>query len=1710
MANNKGFPSNPSQLTSAVRKALFTSATVTAIAVGAPGHNAYAQQVGACNPISTEFTTGAVQCGGEFDATIEYEVKDFTVVDGEVTPGEIEVIVAEGSTATGILVSAAPAEGAMSAAEGSIVIENHGDIDASAGDNAIDPDSLSYTDFEDVAVRYVGEMRSGVEYTGYYRVDGTANSNKVDGSEVAFSAGVSADDIVDYMAAQGVDVSNGIFEPGREDVVSLIVAPEGLDLEDSAAISAKTEAGNIQIQNTGDVTVGSGVAVAYATSAYLSEHTVSKKLVDIDDDGKNDIAFYGEGRELFVQSGMQYAKAAAIGVDAETTTGNINLGNAGSIEGGDISYGMRAQTVEGDIAITNSGDISVGADSAGISASSEAKAELVYSYGYEVKVDEVSPPRGSIVIGYYQHNKETVEAKIYSADAADNIIEISNTGSISVGEGSIGIEAHNPSGDEITVINSGDISVGAGEGGAGISASTHAGFETFYGNVNEDCLLGNVPSGDDTPICAKVVFAPGEAPGTTDPDFVKGDTYYGMALGTKYIEAQHQVRHEKVEGHGFVDDHGDIAIANAGTIDVSAATGADAILAASYGSIFIENRADGVIEVGDGNSGIHTEGVSDTTVINSGDINIGAGSKGIEVNNYILNPGFVDPKMDSLEVYHGFDSEYVNATWGGFGGDTNVVNTGRISSDVDASELLSYNDDGQLQTNPTQFRSYGIRVSASNASGRGQGMTYVHSGQAAVDMVNERNYERYLADKALVESGELDAEDAWEYNKIEIRDHVELFDTNVVNRGEIALGDMSTGISVGALFGEATVVNDGTISVGDGVFAVGEQTDVGAYPVRLQGVYGIHANSRQTEALSTNRVYNTANGIVSTGDVGTGLRASSVGGSAYVTNEGEVTVGSGKVITAGDVTLGKAAVGMQANTQRGWDAYARALNTGSINTGDNAIGIAASNNTTGLFLTPEFGRYHTAVASNTGDISMGDGAIGIGVSGAHASLGYNGGNITIGSGDLVTGASVLGGAGMASMGGIYSGNQSTLINQGSIVGGDGVSGMDAGALFVSAAMQGQNGSITVGDDSYGMRSVGFVQAFAQNEGAITAGDDSVGMHTYAIYAATINTGDIEVGDDSTGIAVTGSSAYARNYGNVSTGDNSTGIKVSSVAVPGFVVNSGNINTGRGGVAIELIGEDYLDLETGVVFPNTILNSGNITGSIITSDSDDVLRNGFRYDNSGNIAGVGRITLNDAAIDMGAGRNTFINEAGDIVFSGDSAIELGAQGTMVNYSGGANYVTISSLDDQVGDTLTINGDVTFANIQSVGSLFLVDVSSTASDNITINGDLNVVDLLNQAGDTQPGDLRVAMNVTDQSKGAQTTGAILTVNGEQNVDSVSLAALGGDFADTILEAEMQQDGNGNWVIAYTAGLSNLGAAASSVSHLAESFWTRSASAFFDSERAANMSESSRVEGLHAWSSVFHTDSDVASRGDVKGQDLAYTQLLSNHMAGATYNTKLGGTWLSISPMVGKGYADGNQLAQQSSAALDTETFALNGTLSMGDFYASAMYQQVDFDANVRAYDSAAMTSGQAKGYSLEGGWTYLMESGIAMTSFAQWSDVKSEIDGFTSSDGNFDYAYNLGSTSTTRLGLSMRKSFKLSDGFAMPYATFSVADSSNHDAHDLHANGVVFNSDVSGTGFNIDFGVDGKYKLWTIKTGLGVHSGDTDKNGLSGHFAISRSL
>ncbi|GAB2513882.1 hypothetical protein [Microbulbifer agarilyticus] len=1760
MAVLQGFPGAPSQLSSAVRKALFTSAAATAIAVGTPGYAAAAEI--ACVPadLGTPMAGDSVTCTGVFDETVSYDVADMTVVD-EVTmeetvdeegnpiviPGDITVVISEGSTATRVGVSSTTAAGNNAEAVGSVVIENDAAITmVSGGELEVDPSMVVSVQDHGIRIwRRDERFNSGHWWGSSVALD--ENGEPV-GEVTQFDRQITNQEFTEYLA---IDPSSADFgnrdnaTPGPLEELTFIHAREG-SFENGAfgALSAETEAGDISIKNTGDITVGSGGTVTYYSDYSFINTTDSFTDIDTNGDGIDDTRVYGGRDQVNLNpDDIHTATLYVAGITASSISGDITVESEGAIVAGDVSKGIAVNTVDGDIDINNSGDISTGANSVGIDASSATVTETAHSYDYgngEVYAVEYNSqafrPRWPFIGPSYSHFVREYEVNANVVDTTDSVIVVENTGDISVGEASIGIKAENPSGDEIVIENSGDITVADGVGGAGIYATTSGHLQTtkeivrepgapcnfffgcqrdyYYvaeGEANESNVenglvsraeaQGEVAEGDGT-----IAFNSSEQPFVAQPGINQTGVYYthqspitnfiGAPSGY-YTEVQtkHFRQYVQWEANGFFDDEGDIIITNSGNIDIAGVTSGSGIRAVGLGSKSVENS--GAIEVGALSSGIEILGAGQNAVNNSGDINLhGAGAAGILINSF--------PVGDQVELTgYAYDSETADMFGGFNNGDINISNSGDILSLTNTGDFREYNENGA--TTSQARRSYGITVDALGSNIMGSDVKWVQYGQEVVDHINAGNLARAEEHAELVAAGEMEAEDAWIYNKIEARDGIELHSIQIENSGDIALSDFARGIDVSARYGNVIVENNGTVSIGSGHHGMAP----GTYGFFTNASSAIRVDNWGMEGFANHHVVN--NGQVITGDVAQGIASYSWHGDSIVVNNGDISVGSGHIIETEfrDTDHGANASGMVSVVAGGFDAYALAENNGNIATGDRSYGMVASNVfTNGVLLTPEFGHNYTVAAINNGMIETGDHSTGIGLNG-YLGFAYNAGSISIGSGSMQNNNAVEVGAAMRSL--TSDGAMHLMVNAGDISGGDEVAGIYVTSA-VAYGVQTEAGAVVVGDDAAGIAATGF-NASAQNNGMITTGDRSSGLVSRGtFYSTAFNAGDISVGDDSIGVEAFGTMARVINQGSISAGDDSTAVRLSSAIINlvdesgevagervGYVMNEGSIIAGENGIAIEST-EDYAAM---------VINNGLIAGSMVMGDGDDLIYNAVKTDENGNAIAAGRIVLTDDTIDMGEGVNTFNNVFGDIVFSGDNVIDLGAEGVMTNYSVQDSYVTISSMDGDTHDRLTINGDVNFTSVQGKNGLFLLDLSSRGADRITINGDLTAQDQITAQGDMAPSTLGVALNVIEQGKGERTQN-IIDVNGESDVQNIVVTSLSGDFADTILDAEMQLDDNGNWVLTYNAGLSNLGTAAASVSHLAEGFWMRSASVFQSSERSANASENGRVAGMQMWSTSFHTDSDVDSEGDVAGQNLGFTQLVSGHTVGATYAAKLGSSWFTVSPMVGLGSADGSQRDQQSAAALDTESFGISSSLSVADFYVSALYQNVEFDAGVRSYDSHGMTSGTARGYSFEAGWNYLTESGLALTPFAQWNGVQVKMDEFTSSDGNYDYVYELGMSKRASVGVNLSKSFKMSDGFVAPYATFSATDADNASIHDLKSNGVRFNSSASGSGLSIDFGVNGLYKEWIVKGGLGVHSGDVDKNGISAQFSVSRSL
>ena len=209
-------------------------------------------------------------------------------------------------------------------------------------------------------------------------------------------------------------------------------------------------------------------------------------------------------------------------------------------------------------------------------------------------------------------------------------------------------------------------------------------------------------------------------------------------------------------------------------------------------------------------------------------------------------------------------------------------------------------------------------------------------------------------------------------------------------------------------------------------------------------------------------------------------------------------------------------------------------------------------------------------------------------------------------------------------------------------------------------------------------------------------------------------------------------------------EDSAGILIESgVTLDGAIVNSGNISS-TGGTAVDFSGN-----ATGITFNQ---NAGDITGSILLGDGDDVI-NIAGGSISGNITGQGTGVVN---VDLGAG-NSFtsngvfnvedynilsgtVNQAGD--FSTASATTTISSGATLAFdseiNGSGALVSNGTLSFGPNGRLIQDGDVTLNDNSNIAFLFdtalntgdqvqLIDATSITDNGVNIIDDSVLLDL-----------------------------------------------------------------------------------------------------------------------------------------------------------------------------------------------------------------------------------------------------------------------------------------------------------------------------------------------------------------------------------------------
>ncbi|UYN94288.1 MAG: autotransporter domain-containing protein [Enhydrobacter sp.] len=471
------------------------------------------------------------------------------------------------------------------------------------------------------------------------------------------------------------------------------------------------------------------------------------------------------------------------------------------------------------------------------------------------------------------------------------------------------------------------------------------------------------------------------------------------------------------------------------------------------------------------------------------------------------------------------------------------------------------------------------------------------------------------------------------------------------NLGTISVGDTTTGIAAG---NNNQISNTGSILAGESgvgitVTGLGSIFSSGSIVVGNVGV-----------GISGQNVTNT--GSISVGDDGFGIVGTTNFG--MLTNRGSIVVGENgagiqsaadslSVINSGSIAFGNCGSGIDVSAGTGHTV----TNTGSIrDLGCGGIGILSGDNST---------------ISNSGSITVGE--TGAGIAGGMGMSVLNTGTIVTGAGGVgieitdgsaVNSGTIVIGDGLIFSVGIFSlWGASQITNTGTIIGGDGASGLMAlgsnNALTNSGIISvGQNGigllgqgdgnmffnsgTVTLGEGGIGILQVGD-GGTANNSGTINALSDGAQAMLFQGNGATaINSGTINVGSFALGIGVQGDGATITNFGTLNVAADGTG--VAFAGINNIVSNQGTINVGACGVGID----------TSLSSDSTIFNSGSILGAgcsatAVALGDNDTFSNSGRISAPFSVVALGSNTtltntgtLDGSLLFDGAGGNTLTN------------------------------------------------------------------------------------------------------------------------------------------------------------------------------------------------------------------------------------------------------------------------------------------------------------------------------------------------------------------------------------------------------------------------------------------------------------------------------------
>ncbi|TWI01692.1 hypothetical protein IP90_02251 [Luteimonas cucumeris] len=1434
--------------------------------------------------------------------------------------------------------------------------------------------------------------------------------------------------------------------------------------------------GGAQVSNSGDITAtadnGFATGIKAVTSVEYSdiaiENTESGSIVATGMNGASGIVALATGTgssgtvenagSIYAATTVYYSSAEGIVVSAD---GDANIGNSGTITigYGDYAYGGLALAFAGDANVDNSGSVVVngGFDAVGFAAASQNGYTNVTNDGmietYARFGDAIGIDASSLAGTHVQNNGDIIATAnkyaigvLANTSQGDTVVE--NSGSISTdGKYSFGVLAQSGDGDA-TVYNTGLLAA-SGKYSYGALASSN------YG----DALISNAEGGSLSSYSGDLLAVGAFANANNDGNATIDNAGSIDAFGSGYAQIAYGAVVQVDAGDALVTNSGDITAENtygaARGVIVRSSAGGD-VGVDNSGSISAIATGSGVYEGYYGTYTINTDVIgvyayapgATATVTNSGAITVSteAGlADGIFASGaaaYVDNSGSIT--ADGYTWGAGIEAQGDDLAW--------VDNSG----DISASAIAYAPADPEAGTEAVYGHAYGIYASGGDGgvyvrntgtiAAVGPYATGIHSYGSGIGgiFVDNRGDVAATADNGIA-SG-INAVTVAPGSDVEIanRGNIDASGYNAASGISVLAGGEDSGIEVSNAGSISAIASPdykygnavGVAASGDGDVSI-RNTAAGSIYASGAYAYGVLSLAFAGDSDVVNAGDITSNSTGSFYAFSYGVVSSSQNGTASATNTGSISATAGGLIS---VARGIDASGVDADV----------VNRGTIETdgkysrGINAVasaGDVAVRNQGSIYASGKY-TYGVAGISTDGDVRItntADGVVDAYTSGAVAVglLGIS----TYDDVEIVNAGSIASHGDYAGLSaGVYASsdnNDVSVINRGTI---------DASSLYGNAfGVLANIGS----DDELSIDNRGdiFATSSAANavgiDGSAEGGGDAV-LRNRATIEATTSVGD------AIGISGTAGGGGELTLANTANGSiTATSVDGDAIGLYGVLTGSDVTVNNAGSITVSSTNgaADAIRIVDGAPLAPvnaTIVNSGSITGAIVTGGGNDVISN---------LRG-GVWQLAGTASNFGAGNNRFSN-AGTIRVSGASTIDMtdgsaaALSAALAQPKGEASFSNngvIDFLDGAADDSLTITG-----GFGGRGDINLdVGLSKQVNDQLFVQGGvgkgtLQRVNVMLLDGLPKSSDVGTELQLVHVSGGTSPSAFVAgKVLGISPRDFLSMGMNLSNQPDTTAAA----DGNGSSYLlsveTYVSGLNAAGVLASSAVLGVDSLMTSTIGNWRDRNYSlAAAGRQPALNNINLWVRGFRDESGM-SPDHLSGN---FGQLSNSRLSQDNYGTEMGVEYQALN-----GFRFGTLFAKSEGKqylvdehGMDTirgNTLGLYGTwVSPLGFYVDASWRSMQFETNIDSIGGRQRSDGNATTTNLEAGYTWGLANGLNIEPQLRYTDTS--IDGMSITGDQATFESQDAKWRRAHAGVSLSKTFGSASAWRWtPYSEFGV--------------------------------------------------------------------